>query len=178
MFTFSCERAKPRIFWCVTILKREVLHCHRHWKMMYCNYDANFNITVVKHVYKNHIILLLLLIIIIIISIIIITWNFYLISVGVQWCRKYKEQLKYLISMCKTYQVPQQGCYKDIEDWVLEIVLEKKTGSLCQGRSKFVEVFDVTSPFKMQWQVCTASAGWRIDLCSKTAHRSWNSNLS
>jgi len=61
--------------------------------------------------------------------------------------------------MCKIYQVSQQGWYKDTEDRILEIVYEKKTGSLFHGGSKHVEGFDVTPPFKIQWHLCTANAG-------------------
>jgi hypothetical protein len=63
--------------------------------------------------------------------------------------------------MCKTYQVPQQECYKDTEDQVLQFVLEKKikTGFLFHGRLQHVEGFDVISPFKIPLQVCKVSAG-------------------
>lgn len=67
---------------------------------MYCNYDANFKITFVKHVYKNHI------------TTMTTTWNFDLISVEVEWCRKCKEQLKCLISMCKIYECPNKDAKK------------------------------------------------------------------
>jgi len=50
--------------------------------------------------------------------------------------------------MLKRYRRPSTG-----------ICAGKKTGFLFHGRSKHLEGFDVTSPFKIPWQVCTASAG-------------------